>query len=407
MPSLLKGARKLYPKYRQFHPKPSINAGLAGWCSYFWCNNQTTDIMRQYVFLVFSLLFPIALIAQEANPRNQANDLLLEAVQEGHCAGIAAGIRTNDGISWEGKAGLADLDKAIPFSGTTVNRTASISKPMTAVAIMQLHERGLLELDAPVNKYLPIFQEGIKAKITVRHVLQHASGMRAYANKKEADNAIHYPTLAAAFNIIADDALLFPSGTDFNYTSYGYNVLGMIIEEISGMSFADYLRTNIWEPAGMTQTSLEEAGKSYANKATLYHQKKPGKIKVVGTSDLSDRFAGGGIQSSVSDLLHFGNALQNGVLLDADTFAEMMVDSELKKEGNGYGLGWYLYGERPNSGTVIGHSGAQYGVSAFLMLMPEQKTTVAVLSNTSGALQEVSNITVALLSIAEALAEQR
>jgi len=121
----------------------------------------------------------------------------------------------------------------------------------------------------------------------------------------------------------------------------------------------------VWEPAGMVNTSVERFDSPTPGRANIYHQKKPGKIKTVTFADHSDRIPGGGIQSTVEDLLHFGH------------------------EDNGYGMGWYLYAK---DSSVFGHNGEQLGCSSFLLLVPGRKTVVAVMSNTSGAKKEVGRV---------------
>jgi len=346
--------------------------------------------MHRYLFLFLFQLCFLGLNAQQDSAALSAQAYLSTVVAEGNCMGIAAGISTKGAVNWRGGAGLADSQKGVDFTPTTLNRTASISKPMTAVAIMQLQEKEKLQLDDFVSEYLPAFATEDKAQITIRQVLQHAAGIRAYANKKEGRNTIHYPTLEAALQIFLKDELLFTPGTDFSYTSYGYVVLGLVIEAASGKSYEEYLQTNIWDPAGMSQTSVEQYGLDYPKKAALYHQRKPGKVKAATTdTDLSDRIPGGGIQSTVTDLLKFGEALLQGTLLQASSLQEMTVDSGLKLEGNPYGLGWFLYGKNPERNDIFGHSGAQMGTSSLLLLFPKRESVVVVLTNTSGAQQQI------------------
>src|SRR5690606_15400722 len=114
--------------------------------------------------------------------------------------------------------------------------------------------------------------------------------------------------------------------------------------------------------------------------AELYHTNGKGRIQSVEHTDLSDRIPGGGVYSTAADMLRFGDALLRGTLLEPKSLAAMWNDPGLKKDGNGYGLGWYLYGQNPKYGPVYGHNGAQTGASTFLMLLPEQKTSIIVLS---------------------------
>ncbi|MFK8163269.1 MAG: serine hydrolase domain-containing protein [Lewinella sp.] len=333
-----------------------------------------------------------------ANLLSAQQNFLDDAVANGHCAGIAAGIMTDGVISWQGNAGLANRDTKTSFSGQTITRTASIAKSMTAVAVLQLVEQDKLELDDLVGEYLPAFSAGDKAKVTVRHLLQHASGVRGYENNKERQSYVNYPTLSEAMKIFVDSELAFTPGTDYSYTTYGYVVLGVVIERASGMTYEEYLQKHIWTPAGMVNTGVEKYGVDKPGKAALYHQKKPGKIKLVEMTNLSDRVPGGGIPSTVEDLLRFGTAVLDGTLISAESLAVMTADSGLKKEDNGYGMGWYLYGENELVGELFGHNGEQLGCSSFLFLVPGANTAIAIVSNTSGAKREVGKVLNGLFS---------
>jgi len=189
--------------------------------------------------------------------------------------------------------------------------------------------------------------------------------------------------------VFINDKLLFPPGKGYSYTTYGYTVLGALIEKASGLDYEEYLRTMVWEPAGMVNTSVERFDSPTPGRANIYHQKKPGKIKTVTFADHSDRIPGGGIQSTVEDLLHFGHAILNGTLISPASLELMTTDSGLKTEDNGYGMGWYLYAK---DSSVFGHNGEQLGCSSFLLLVPGRKTVVAVMSNTSGAKKEVGRV---------------
>ena len=150
----------------------------------------------------------------------------------------------------------------------------------------------------------------------------------------------------------------------------------------------------------MADTGVEH--ELLADQARHYHHKK-GKTKSAKYVDLSNRVPGGGFYTTVEDLLKFGQAILDHSLISEASLAEMTTDYGFKKEGNGYGLGWYLYGTNPTHGDVFGHNGGQAGCSSFLMLLPKTRTVIAVLSNTSGdrPMQTVGNITTGLFSVAE------
>lgn len=321
--------------------------------------------------------------SQESTAKTAVKDLVSSAVNKKEVIGVSVGIISTDNRIWTNAKGYSDRDLNTPFTATTISRIASISKPITATAIMQLVEKGTLDIDTEVSKYLEIFDQEELKNITVRQILQHTSGFSGYTNKSEAANTKQYDSFEDALKIVINKSLLFKPGTGFNYSSYGYNVAGLLIEKTTDMSFETYLQKHIFEPAGMKNTSLEKFGQDLSGKSKVYHQKKPGKIKEITNSNISDRLAGGGIQSTLEDLLKFGQALLNNTLISSESFNEMIIDHKLKKEGNGYGMGFYLYGDNAKLGNIVGHNGAQYGCTSFLFLAPEKGLVTAVLSNTS------------------------
>lgn len=354
-----------------------------------------------FTLIIFWMYSSTALFAQ-AEFKAKALHLLTEAVDQGKCAGIAAGFSVQSEINWMDGAGEQVLKSGNGFKQQTLTRIASITKSMTAVAVLQLYEQGKVDLDATIQAYIDDFPQKSEGDITVRQLLQHSSGIDGYQSGRERENKVYYNNLEEAIRIFRDRDLVHQPGAAFHYTTYGYVVLGRLIERVSGMSYENYLQKNIWEPAAMTNTGVEIAGRKYENKSALYHLRSGRKLKSVKPTDLSDRVPGGGVYSTVEDLLKFGQALLEGKLLDSSTLELMWQDSGLKREGNAYGMGWYLYGENPHYGPVYGHNGAQTGASTFLMLLPEQQTTIVVLSNTSGAMQTVTDITLKLFDLAAA-----
>src|SRR6188474_3367109 len=157
--------------------------------------------------------------------------------------GLSVAVVADNRLRWSKAYGLAD-EHAVPVKTETVFRLASTSKPLTAVAVMQLADAGKLDLDAPVQKYVPSFPVK-SAPITARQLLGHLSGIRHYKGD-EYDGTRNYPTLADALEIFKDDPLENEPGAKFTYTTYGYTLLGAVIEGASGMSYADYMREDVF-----------------------------------------------------------------------------------------------------------------------------------------------------------------
>ncbi|WP_456438209.1 serine hydrolase domain-containing protein [Psychroserpens sp.] len=356
--------------------------------------------MNKSIF-TFILLNFLALILVGQTRTESSNTLFESLSTDGHVVGASAGYSVNGDILWESAIGYANENEKQTFNLDTQLRIASIAKSMTAVAVMQLVEQGKIDINLPIDTYISEFIQKGKTQITTKHILSHTSGLDAYKNDKEVENKIDYKTLKEAYGVFKNRELRFDPGTEFYYTSYGYVVLGLLIEEVSGMTYETYMKENIWDTIGMTNTGVEKLEVERENSSTLYHKQKKGKFKVAKPNNLSNRVPGGGLYSTAADLLIFGNALLNNTLISEDILLLMTEHHSLEKVNNGYGFGFYLYGKQPNEGTIYGHSGAQTGSSAQLFVIPSLKTVIIVASNTSRSGSEVSTVAGQLIDISQ------
>jgi len=313
--------------------------------------------------------------------------------------GITAAYSINGEIQWSKSDGFRCQENEVPFLSTTLTRIASISKNFTAVAIMQLVEQALIELDAPIEDYLKDLPTD-KRQLTVRQLLAHTAGISQYLGEKEIENTIHYGSLEEAMNVFIQRPLLFKPGTQYFYTTYGYVILGRIIEAVTSLNYDDYMQQHIFEKAGMKNTVVEDRNKQYPNKSCLYHNDGR-KAKEGKQNDLSNRIPGGGYISTLEDLLNFGNALLEDRLIKKESLDTMLEVQPVAYDGNKYGLGWFLYGPPPYENLVIGHSGGQTGCTSQLMIVPKTKTVVAVLSNTSGTYPDIATFASKLIGYSE------
>src|SRR5262245_57518666 len=168
-----------------------------------------------------------------------------------HIPALSVALVVNGELRFAAAYGIADVENSVAATPATVFRIASTSKPLAAVAAMQLAERGALDLDAPVQKYAPAFPVK-RFPITTRQVLAHMSGIRNY-RPGEGERTTRYGSLTDALSIFKDDELDHEPGARFTYTTFGYTLLGVIIEGASGRSFEDYMREQLFTPAGMSR----------------------------------------------------------------------------------------------------------------------------------------------------------
>jgi CubicO group peptidase (beta-lactamase class C family) len=306
-----------------------------------------------------------------------------------HVPAVSVAIVEENQIRFQRGYGTADIENFVPAKASTVYRIASTTKPLTAVAAMQLAEKGKLDLDAPVQKYVPSFPIK-KFPVTTRQLLAHLSGIRNY-KRGEGERTNRYNTLTEALSIFEDDPLDFEPGTRFGYTTFGYTLLGAVIEGASGMTFVDYLRDNIFKPAGMQHTQVDDLFAIIPNRARGYSPRVfgqfDGNYRNPYLMDSSYKIPGGGLVSTAEDLARFAIAVQNGVLIKPETFAEMSK-SQKTRDGRetGYGYGWYVgvSGGFSNNPDSVGHGGVQPGFTSNLLILPKKRFAVVILTNLEG-----------------------
>lgn len=274
--------------------------------------------------------------------------------------------------------GYANLEARAPATPDTVYRLASISKPITAVAVLRLAEAGLVDLDADIRKYLPEFPDK-GAVITVRHLLSHTSGIRHYRGNESLRNE-RYSGPIPALSIFKDDPLEHAPGEKYTYSTYGYTILAAVIEKVTGKPYPQAMRQLVWEPAGMEATDVEDQRKVVLNRAAGYEAAPDGGYLNSRQVDLSYKWGGGGLVSTVTDLCAFGDALLEQTLLSSRWREEMWTRSRLN-DGTliPYGLGWGVTQYRGE--VLISHNGAQQGARTSLWILPERRVVITVLTN--------------------------
>ncbi len=293
--------------------------------------------------------------------------------------GLSVAVVVDHKLRWSNGYGLADVENYVPAKALTAYRLGSISKPITAAAVMQLVERGKLDLDAPIQKYCPAFQEK-QWPVTARLLLGHLSGVRHYKGDAEFESTRHYSSIVEGMEMFKNDPLLFEPGTKYSYTTHGYAVLGCAVEGASAMSFSDYIRENVFKPAGMDRIRVDNVADIIPNRAQGYVKTQTGELRNSGLADTSYKIPGGGFISTVEDLAKFAIAMQTGALVKKETIDQMWTSLKTRDgKPTGYGLGWGV-GER-NGMKEVSHGGAQQRVSTYLYTIPDKGLAVVLMTN--------------------------
>ncbi|HET7815673.1 MAG TPA: serine hydrolase domain-containing protein [Candidatus Baltobacteraceae bacterium] len=299
--------------------------------------------------------------------------------QQDFSAGRFAG---NVLVARDGKAlfsksyGLADRSSNTPNSAASKFRLGSMNKMFTAVSIVQLVQAGKLDLDKPFGTYLPDYpNKSVSAAVTLRQLLTHTGGTGDIFGPAFDKHRLDLKTLQDYVDLYGSRPLLFAPGSKWDYSNFGYILLGAVIEKVSGENYYSYVREHIYEPAGMHDTESEPESVPVTNR-TVGYTMDSGQLRP-NTDSLPYRgtSAGGGY-STTADLLRFANALQSHRLLDA-AHTQMLFDGSVKTPLGMDALGFFV--QNVNGTTCLGHGGGADGMNGELKICG--RYTVVVLAN--------------------------
>ncbi|MBD3401765.1 serine hydrolase, partial [candidate division GN15 bacterium] len=295
---------------------------------------------------LFALVLIITFVsAPHAQPTSNYSHVITEIerfvteqIEDSAFVGVSVAFQTND-FYWADGFGWADIENRVPATAESVYRLASVTKPMTAVGIVRLVAEGKVELDAEVQEYVPDFPTK-QWPVTVRHLLGHLAGVSHYKNYTEEAWISRPVSTREALAIFEDWDLLFKPGEQFSYTTYGYNLLGAVIEGATGQSFGDYMTEQLWQPLGMNRTRIDVPIDIIPNRVEGY-QRVDGELKNSWFVDLSMKYAGGGTVSTVGDMIRFARGVAHARLFGknwVDSMWTAMVTTDQRYTR--YGMGW-------------------------------------------------------------------
>lgn len=337
------------------------------------------------VLLALLAAIPVSASAQRPDPgalRRVSDSVAAAYLERGPVAGFALGVsREGEVLVLEGY-GQADLARGRAVTRETVFRLASVTKQYTAAGILRLAEEGRVDLDDRVTEYLPDFPEN---GITLRHLLGHTSGLVDYTDdplrwlSRIALDLTHDEVLAT----FVDEPLLFQPGSAASYSNSGYYVLGMVLEEVTGLPYGEAMIQLLFRPLGLDDTGFCAEGPPGPPRAVGYGVGLDGLREAVPISE-RQLFASGGLCSDVEDVLAWLDALHGGRVLAPETYAAMTTPPPLPdcpRPRYGYGVVLMeLHGR-----LVLEHSGSIHGFRVETFHVPAEELSVVVLANTDGA----------------------
>jgi serine beta-lactamase-like protein LACTB, mitochondrial len=298
--------------------------------------------------------------------------------------GLAVGVVEGGEIVYVTGFGYADRERREPVTPGTLFRWASCSKPLTAVAVMQLVDKGTLDLDADVRTLVPEFPDKGVA-VTARQLLCHQGGIVHYTNGKVVRTKREYPTahpfrdVVLALDTFKESPLVNRPGEKYSYTTHGYILLSAVVERAGKQPFSEQVRERIARPLGMTTLRPDYQWEAIPNRASGYRKVKGAIVRSL-DGDVSWKLGGGGYLSSIEDMARFARGLLRRELVSEKAEAMMWTPQALSGgKVTSYGLGFSVDGKGDR--LRVAHSGSQEKTKTRMVLYPRQNSAVVVMTN--------------------------
>ncbi len=331
------------------------------------------------IIIGFILLLSVSVQAQTKKQLAAAIDSIMNNYTANDKPGASVLVYQDDKIIFEKGYGVSNINTQEPIKPSTNFRLASVTKQFTAMSILLLEKRHQLSLEDPIIKYFPGFPMYGK-KIKIKHLLTHSAGLVDYEDLMPANQTVQLHDTNCLQLMFLSDSLYFPAGTQYKYSNTGYAILALVVEQVSGQPFAQFVKENIFKPLGMKTTVAFEDGKNMVANRAYGHSFENGNWIQTDQSLTSAVLGDGGIYTNTLEYTKWIKALWSFKLLDQSQQERAWAKTKLE---NGkiidYGYGWHV--EDFQNITHPFHDGSSIGFRNSVGLFPEQKLMVIVLTN--------------------------
>lgn len=339
---------------------------------------------RRLLALAAAFLAPALALAAPPGPARaraiEQSHAMLDQVLQLY-PGTAVAVAVGDEIVWSTSFGFADVERHKPVSRATQFRIYEVAMPLTATVLARLAEEGRIDLDAPIQRYLPELPD-TGFPITARDLASHLAGVRDFLE----DEQVAAPCSGAreAVRSVRGRTFVRPAGLGHNTSRYGYLLLSAALESASGKRFSDLLADYVAGPAGMGSTMIDDPRRFLPGRSLFYERGFLGLLRAAQPVDTSCRWGAGGLLSTTEDLVRFGAALLRGELLRPRSLDAMFTSRKTRTGADtGYGLGWNV--ETDSRGRpFLWHAGRGIGGRAAIVVVPHARLVAVMLSNIEG-----------------------
>jgi D-alanyl-D-alanine carboxypeptidase len=335
---------------------------------------------------VFAFCLSILIASQvHAQQEKTRIDSLMSSIYPNDKPGAAVAIVKNGKVMFTKGYGIADLGTNTPITPSTNFNICSMTKQFTAYGILQLQSRKKMSVDDPLTKYFPNFNPTIGHTISIRNLLTHSSGLvdhYSYVDKKKFTEFWDKDVLTVVQSV---DSAYFPSGSHYRYSNTAFCLLSLVIEQLSGKTYPEYMRTAVLRPLKMTQSDVIHPDFNIAHRALGYEIDKDSiTVADAGQSLFFSTMGDGGMYTSIDDYLKWILAIQqrkvlNPKIVQAAQSAQFPIDSARNLS---YGYGWFVAGS--GDAKVVYHTGSNGGFRTIVFTKPSEKYSVVIFSNRTG-----------------------
>jgi CubicO group peptidase (beta-lactamase class C family) len=366
----------------------------------------------------FVAVFALVVCGVKAQTIDARLDALVAPYRENDAPGMVAILIHHGRIVWHTAFGLADVETHRAITPVTQFELGSVTKQFTAMAIMILYEHGKIKFDDTLDKYCPEFPAYARS-IRIRDLLHHVSGLPDYEKltvgtigdnffrSSKGPPAEHEFTSAEVLRTLGRQPKLeFSPGSRFEYSNSGYEVLGQIVERVSGKRYAEFLKEKIFDSLGMQDTLVLDERKHSGPHLALAYRKRNGQWEDITYSPESYEYGDGGVESTGNDLFKWDQALYTGKLVRRSTLdlafrpgrtsSGKIIETHFFEYPSAYGFGWFISSE--NGATVLEHGGEWSGYRTDIIRVPSRQVTAIVLTNSSN--NDVGQIAHRMIEIA-------
>lgn len=350
--------------------------------------------MRQFITILFLLNLSFCFSQSLGNLQEEkiktATEFAKKYLYDNKIPGMSISVSKNGSIIWSEGFGYSNVeDKTKVSPSKTQFRIASISKSLTALALVKLAGRKQLKLDASVYTYIPDFPKK-KYDFTIRQVAGHIAGIRHYNGNEFILNK--KMSIVQGLDIFKDSPLKFKPGTAYSYSTYGWNLLSVVIQNASKTEFNKYMQDYIFTPLKMHKTTVGVSNAVMPNRTQFYRKTNTDRIVLGPPVNNEHKVAGGGFLSTSEDLIRFGNEIITPTIIWRYSRNELIKPQLLDTgESTNYGIG-FVIGKTKTGTPKYSHSGGGIGASTLLLIFPEEKTVISILTNLSQApINEIGN----------------